>query len=139
MVSVAKAMDQLCKAWPRIVSSVMQRTSGTIGCCIYCSSYCFFHNSDSLGCKSTSAPVNAFVFFAQVVPTIFTLSVDGAIQVNHAGGFVSMTYSLPYAIWNPKSLLKSSPQYFTVHIYLISYSSVPFNANWFGVSVCMAI
>ena len=52
--------------------------------------------------RATSAAANAFVFFAQVVPTAFTLDGSGIIYIllKHTGKYLPMAYRLPYDIWN---------------------------------------
>ena len=53
--------------------------------------------------SATSGPANAFVFFAQVITTAFSLSGDGLIQVKSltkATKTLKDLYTIPYEIWN---------------------------------------
>ena len=50
--------------------------------------------------RVTSAPANAFIFFAQVLPTVFTLNGGGAIMLRHPGNHLADAYSYLYNIWN---------------------------------------
>ena len=55
--------------------------------------------------SATSGPGNAFVFFAQVITTAFSLTGDGTVQINNiANKTLALTirsfYSIPYDIWN---------------------------------------
>jgi hypothetical protein len=53
-----------------------------------------------LDIRVTSAPANAFIFFAQVLPTVFTLDGGGAITLSHTSGHLVKSYSFLYNIWN---------------------------------------
>ena len=50
--------------------------------------------------RVTSAPANAFIFFAQVIPTVFTLDGGGAIRLQHANSNLADVYTVLYDIWN---------------------------------------
>ena len=50
--------------------------------------------------RATSAPANAFVFFAQVIPTAFVLNGSGVILLHKIDTFLPLVYTLPYDIWN---------------------------------------
>ena len=53
-----------------------------------------------LDIRVTSAPANAFIFFAQVLPNVFTLNGGGAIVVRHANNRLVNVYCFLYGIWN---------------------------------------
>ena len=53
-----------------------------------------------LDIRVTSAPANAFIFFAQVLPTVFTLDGGGAITLGHTSNHLVDVYSYLYNIWN---------------------------------------
>ena len=53
--------------------------------------------------SATSGPANAFVFFAQVITTVFNVDGDGAIQLNtitNEWESLQAVYLIPYDIWN---------------------------------------
>ena len=76
--------------------------------------------------RATSAPANAFVFFAQVLPTAFTLDGNGVILLKH-GNTLKQVYSIPYQIWNLKFFgplqdhVCLSPNLSTLQIISVSY------------------
>ena len=53
-----------------------------------------------LDIRVTSAPANAFIFFAQVLPNVFTLDGGGTITVSHNTNALVRLYSFLYNIWN---------------------------------------
>ena len=53
-----------------------------------------------LDIRVTSAPANTFIFFAQVIPNVFTLNGGGAIPRPHAASYVVKVYTFLYDIWN---------------------------------------
>ena len=55
-----------------------------------------------LDIRFTSARLNAFIFFAQVLPIVFTLDGGGAITLNHSGDKFKDFYTSVYNIWNLK-------------------------------------
>ena len=55
-----------------------------------------------LDIRITSATANAFIFFAQVIPTVFTLDGGGAIRVKNINGYFADAYTILYDIWNLK-------------------------------------
>ena len=87
----------------------------------------FFIIVIALDIRVTSAPANAFIFFAQVVPTVFTLNGGGAIQLQHAGNILSYLYTLPYDIWNLQffgplqKMICLSPHLSTLQVISITY------------------
>ena len=69
--------------------------------------------------STTSGPANAFVFFAQVLTTSFSIDGDGTIllsNITNASSVLTSLYVIPYDIWNldffrtylPKFCLSSS-------------------------------
>lgn len=53
--------------------------------------------------STTSGPANSFVFFAQVITTVFKVDGDGAIQlrsITRAANTLKALYVIPYDIWN---------------------------------------
>ena len=50
--------------------------------------------------RVASAPANAFIFVAQVLPTVFKLNGGGAITLNHTSNILVNTYTFLYNIWN---------------------------------------
>ena len=53
--------------------------------------------------SATSGPANAFVFFAQVLTTVFKLDGDGSIQldsITKQPSIIKSFYVIPYDIWN---------------------------------------
>ena len=53
-----------------------------------------------LDIRVTSAPANAFIFFAQVIPNVFTLNGGGAIPMPHTGRYIVKVFTFLYDIWN---------------------------------------
>ena len=53
-----------------------------------------------LDIRVTSAPANAFIFFAQVLPSVFTLDGGGAMTFTHSINFFTKAYASLYNIWN---------------------------------------
>ena len=53
-----------------------------------------------LDIRITSAPANAFIFFAQVIPTVFTLDGGGAIHLTEASNKLVRVYTFLYNVWN---------------------------------------
>ena len=82
----------------------------------------------------TSGPLNSYIFFAQVVPTVFGIDADGMIPLHniteqHGISYTTMEsfYVIPYDIWN-LNFLKSlwpkfclSPHLNTIDIYALGY------------------
>ena len=50
--------------------------------------------------SATSGPANAFIFFAQVLPTAFNLDGDGTIFLSKTEKFLKTSYVTIYDIWN---------------------------------------
>ena len=53
-----------------------------------------------LDIRVTSAPANAFIFFAQVLPFVFTLDGGGVIALSHTSNYFVDVYTFLYRIWN---------------------------------------
>ena len=53
-----------------------------------------------LDIRVTSARANAFTFFAQVLPTVFTLDGGGAITLDNTNNNLIDVYTYLYNIWN---------------------------------------
>jgi predicted outer membrane repeat protein len=65
----------------------------------------FFFIVVFLNVSATSGPANAFVFFAQVITTAFTVTGDGVIQIKSLANTTTAhalkdLYTIPYEIWN---------------------------------------
>ena len=63
--------------------------------------------------RATSAPANAYVFFAQVVPVAFTLNANGVIRLRHSDLITDFQdiYTIPYDIWNLNFFRPLLPKY----------------------------
>ena len=64
----------------------------------------------------TSAPANAFIFAAQILPTTFKIDGDGAILLSNITGSSAVTalkdaYVIPYDIWNLDFFRTVLPKY----------------------------
>ena len=74
--------------------------------------------------RVTSAAANAFVFFAQVLPTVFTLNGGGSILLKHADNYPTLVFTSVYDIWNLKFLqlkICLSPQLSSLWVIAITY------------------
>ena len=74
-----------------------------------------------LDIRITSAPANAFIFFAQVIPTVFTLDGGGAIHLTEASNKLVRVYTFLYNVWNL--------QFFQLEICLSIYQSYHSECN----------
>ena len=62
----------------------------------------------------TTGPANGFVFFAQVITTLFVIDSDGAIPLTHitdAATDLQSIYIIPYDIWNLRFFQPVLPKY----------------------------
>ena len=76
----------------------------------------FFFIVVFLNVSATSGPANAFVFFAQVITTGFSLTGDGVIQIKSlatttTGHALKDLYTIPYDIWNLNFLHPFLPKF----------------------------
>ena len=74
----------------------------------------FFFVVVFLNVSATSGPGNAFVFFAQVITTAFSLTGDGVIQIKSltkATTALKDLYTIPYEIWNLNFLHPFLPEF----------------------------
>lgn len=74
----------------------------------------FFFVVVFLNVSATSGPANAFVFFAQVITTAFSLTGDGVIQIKSlakATTALKDLYTIPYEIWNLNFLHPFLPKF----------------------------
>ena len=76
----------------------------------------FFFVVVFLNVSATSGPANAFVFFAQVITTAFSVTGDGVIQIKSLANTTTAhalkdLYTIPYDIWNLNFFHPFLPQF----------------------------
>ena len=93
-----------------------------------------------LDIRVTSAPANAFIFFSQVLPNVFTLDGGGVITFTHSINFFTRAYTSLYNIWNLQFFstlnICLSPHLNSLEVISITYLEAAYPLVLIGVVSC---